>query len=326
MVFRIHFTTQDLARTHLAPEPMPLTELGLAARALQDRSQPARLDAWRHRVHRGLSTGARMALSLFPPVGWQFGCRDVAGTPDEGLDLMHAMPRREIDETLAFIARWQPVPSWVRPMPGDPALFRRFVEGFADLYAVALGPHETQLADLFAADRAMRMRQLARGGVEGLLTGVSPRWMRWKSPVLEIQMVNGIDFDLFLDGRGVLLTPSMLGTRAIVTAPMNDHDQPVVLYPVGNDEPLRRLTTFAPGRGSAISALLGHTRAVVLTTIADHPGCTTTELAARARISTASASEHATVLRRARLITTARQRNTALHSPTDLGIALLDRP
>jgi hypothetical protein len=45
MVYRIHFTMQDLARTRVAEAPMPLVELSIAARALQDRSRPVQLDA-----------------------------------------------------------------------------------------------------------------------------------------------------------------------------------------------------------------------------------------------------------------------------------------
>lgn len=62
----------------------------------------------------------------------------------------------------------------------------------------------------------------------------------------------------------------------------------------------------------------------MLTSIAEHPGCTTTELAATTHIAVASASEHTTVLRDAGLISTIRHRNTALHSPTSLGLALLN--
>ncbi|WP_267243077.1 winged helix-turn-helix domain-containing protein [Streptomyces sp. PR69] len=75
---------------------------------------------------------------------------------------------------------------------------------------------------------------------------------------------------------------------------------------------------------SSLSALLGRTRATVLWVIADHPGSTTTELAQLAGISLASASEHATVLRSANLISTARHRNTALHTATAAGLTLLN--
>ncbi|MER5935146.1 winged helix-turn-helix domain-containing protein [Streptomyces sp. NPDC002054] len=57
-----------------------------------------------------------------------------------------------------------------------------------------------------------------------------------------------------------------------------------------------------------LSTLLGRTRAVVLCVIADHPACTTTQLAQRAGISPASASEHATTLRGAGLTALTRER------------------
>lgn len=57
--------------------------------------------------------------------------------------------------------------------------------------------------------------------------------------------------------------------------------------------------------------------AAVLRTIAD--GCSTTELAGRVGISLAAASQHASVLRDAGLITTHRQGSGVLHVLTPLG-------
>ncbi|MFF4921415.1 hypothetical protein ACFY4B_12605 [Kitasatospora sp. NPDC001261] len=52
-------------------------------------------------------------------------------------------------------------------------------------------------------------------------------------------------------------------------------------------------------------------------------GCTTGDVAAAVRISAASAGEHATVLRAAGLVTTLRDRNTAIHTATAAGLTLL---
>jgi DNA-binding MarR family transcriptional regulator len=119
----------------------------------------------------------------------------------------------------------------------------------------------------------------------------------------------------------------MFGMRSIVDD--EAQPQPTVSYPAGLDQPLRRLAVLAPERSglrpaAAVSALLGTTRSTVLNVIAEHPGCSTKELAALAGIAPASASEHATILRAAGLIHTARHRNTALHSLTGLGTALLN--
>jgi DNA-binding transcriptional ArsR family regulator len=323
MVFRIHFTIQDLARTRVAEAPRPLFELDLAVRALQDRSQPVRLDAWRRRSRERLPVQARMAMSLIPSAGWSpsmFQAR--AGNAGELLDRVRSMAPGRIRANLALLAERRPIPSWARRLADDAAAYQQFVDGLAGLYATLVAPHEALLTDLFAADRSMRMRQLLDRGVEGLLTQVNPRWMRWNPPVLEIQMRNGVDYDLRLEGQGILLVPSTFGTRSFVDC--DARPQPAVTYPAGQDRPLHGLTAFAPGT-SAISAILGRTRAAVLTAVAEHPGCSTKQLAGIVGVASASASEHATVLREARLITTVRDRNMAIHSPTDLGIALLNR-
>jgi DNA-binding transcriptional ArsR family regulator len=327
VVYRIHFTAQDLARTRVAETPMLLFELDLAARVLQDRSQPVRLDGWRRRVRALLPAHARMALSLIPPVGWSpsFFLAE-AGSAEELLEQVRAMPRKRIHADLTLLAERQSLPSWAYHLADDAALYQRFVDGLASLYAALVSPYEARIADLFMADRSVRMRQLVGGGIEGLLAQLNPQRVRWNPPVLEIRMANGVDYDLRLEGQGILLVPSMFGTRSFVDSDVQP--QPTVTYPAAHDQPLRRLTTFASGAPksrSTISALLGNTRAVVLTTIAEHPGCSTKELAALAGIAPASASEHATVLRQAGLVNTVRHRNTVIHSPTDLGIALLNR-
>ena len=76
------------------------------------------------------------------------------------------------------------------------------------------------------------------------------------------------------------------------------------------------------GPAAGLAALLGRTRAKAIRGIA--AGCTTTELARAPGVAPATASEHATVLRNARLISTRRHRNAVLHTLTPLGAALLD--
>ena len=241
------------------------------------------------------------------------------------------MPRTEIAAQMAELARYrQPIPSWARHLADDTALYGRVSRGVSELYHDLIGPHQGRLDDLLIADRTLRMRRLLGGGVESLLSQANPRWMRWNSPVLEIRMANGVDRDLVLEGQGVLLVPSVFCDRTIVDD--TGGRRPTVSYPVGlAGQPLRRLTAFAserptPRSATAVSALLGTTRSAVLNIIAEHPGCSTKELAGLAGIAPASASEHATVLREAGLVQTVRHRNLAVHSATVLGVALLDAP
>ncbi|MGA8115001.1 MAG: helix-turn-helix domain-containing protein [Actinocatenispora sp.] len=331
-MYRIHFTAQDLARTRVAEAPMPLLELHLATRALQGRGEGARLDAWRRRTAAYLTAEERMVLAFTPAVGWSptFLGPALAGTPEELLETARATPRRQIDAELADLAELQPTPSWARNLPDDAELQGRFFDGLHRLYARLLGPYWARLTDDFTADRTVRMRQFLHGGVESVLAHANPQWIRWTPPVLEVRMANGADLDMELTGQGVLLVPSLFVTRSIVDD--EEQPQPIVTYPAGHDLPLNRLTMLAPDDDaagptvSAVASLLGGTRAAILTAVAEHPGCSTKELAVLARVAPASASEHATVLREAGLIHTVRYRNTALHSPTALGAGLLNQP
>jgi hypothetical protein len=333
MAYRIHFTSQDIARTRVADAPRPLLELECAMRALQNRSRPALLDSWRRRSRALLTPEARMALSLTPNVGFSPSFHTPAEdtSVEELLDQVRATPREAVRWQLATIVEvfGQPVPSWARALPDDRELYARLSRGVEDLYATLLAPSWDRIADGFRADRAIRMRHMAAGGIERVLAEANPRWMRWKPPTLEIEMPNGVEYDLYPAGRGVVLAPSVFRTRTLV---LDDSEpQPVVTYPADPGWPVRGLTLLAPppstrASASAVAALLGSTRSVVLNVIAERPGCSTKELAATAGIAPASASEHATVLRNAGLIRTGRHRNTVLHSVTDLGLALLNAP
>ncbi|MFD9004162.1 MarR family transcriptional regulator [Streptomyces sp. NPDC059582] len=327
MTYRIHFTVQDLARTRVAEAPMPLHELELAARALQSRSQPARLDAWRNRARTQLSAQARMALALMPSVGSSpdFLSPTKAGTIEELLDQIRATPPERIRSDVREAALHHPsLPAWASRLSDDPSLLAELCTGLRHLHACLLAPHWAQFTEYLAVDQTLRLQHLLTGGVEQLLTQANPRWMRWNPPVLEIRMANGAERDLYLEGQGLLLIPSMFGTRAIVT----ECQTVSVSYPAAQNP--HELTPLAatPGqtRSPGVSTLLGRTRTAVLTTIAEHQGCSTKELAARAGIAAASASEHATILREAGLVRSLRHRNSVRHSPTPLGLALLNTP
>lgn len=331
MAYRIHFTPQDIARTRVAETPMPLLELDCAVRTFQDRSRPAQLDSWRRRARGLLTPEARLALSLIPGVGFSpsFLAPPDTGAPGKLLEGVRSTPREEIRSEMARLAESQPLPAWAGSLADDAELFARVNDGIRDLYDVLLAPYWNRVTDVFRADRAIRLRQMTAGGIERVLAEANPRWMRWKPPVLEVEMPNGIECDLFLDGKGILLAPSLFRTRTLVED--NGPSQVIVSYPVDPGQPLSGLTAVAPAppagqAKTAVASLLGQTRAVVLGAIAEQPGCSTSELAALAGIAPASASEHATVLRNAGLITTSRHRNAVLHSVTSLGIALLNAP
>src|SRR2546423_14883673 len=62
-----------------------------------------------------------------------------------------------------------------------------------------------------AADLAHRADVMLTGGVEGLLDSLHPTDIRWKTPVLEVSTRSGMELDVHLGGRGLVLAPSVFG-------------------------------------------------------------------------------------------------------------------
>jgi hypothetical protein len=329
VVYRIYFTTADLARTRVAAAPLPCIELSTAVRMLQERSHAVRFGAWRQQARRQLRPQARMILDLIPPRGWAPGFLGTADThiPEEFLQRVRSTPALQVQRDLSRVAEHRPLPRWTRRLGDDNDLLRQLFDTWEHVHARLLAPYWPHIVEHVAADRAVRMREVLTGGMGRLLAGLNPQHIRWEAPVLHIEMASGIEGELRLEGRGLLLVPSVFAFESPVIDPVAQ-PQPLLTYPAGGDHrPLLAAATPAGKTAhrptASLAALLGRTRAAVLVAIADRPGCSTTELASTVGIAPASASEHATVLRTAGLIDTVRHQNTALHRPTSTGLALL---
>ncbi|MEU5686511.1 ArsR family transcriptional regulator [Streptomyces venezuelae] len=334
MVYRIHFTVEDLARTRVWPRSLPLMELGAAVRTLQEPGHGVRFRAWRRHALAGLRPDAAMVLELIRTRRWapDFLTRAEAGSPEEVLERVRATPRARIRDDLAQAAADRPLPSWTRHLADDRDLFQQLCDSLDHTYRVLLSPHWQRITSNATAEAGMRTRQALAGGLEHLLTVANPRCMRWSAPVLDVALASGLEGDLHLEGRGLLLVPSYFAPRwsAVCTA---CQPQPVLTYPANSPSDAASFIACPPppahdrGAGSSsLAALLGHTRAAVLTSIGEHPGCSTNELARLSGTAPPTASRHAATLRGAGLVRTARHRNTVLHTLTALGANLLDAP
>lgn len=331
VTIRIHFTAEDLARTRLAPGPGPLVELHAALRVLQNSASPVRFDAWRRRAFTHLRPQVRMLFDLVPAGDWgvAFLIQPEAGVAEDLFDALRHTPTSYLRSDMAQWAELrQRIPSWTHRLGREPELFQHVTTVLKHAHDQLIAPFWLQIAGLAQADRALRIQHLADDGVEGLLNRLDPRHIRWRPPLLELRTATSRSSDIHLGGRGLLLIPTLFGTRYpildICAEPL-----PWLTFPVRQDK--HEITTRPVVTAAALTtapqslvALLGRTRATVLCAIADHPGCTTTELARHSGIAPASASEHATILRNAGLATTSRYRNRALHSPTPAAINLLN--
>ncbi|MFE2286980.1 helix-turn-helix domain-containing protein [Streptomyces sp. NPDC059443] len=272
---------------------------------------------------RGTGAGSGMAAAFGMPAAAGHGARSGAGA---GPGWGSAAGMGGTGGTSAGADADAPVPRRLRDfMEGATAHLPRLLGELRGYHRAAVEPYWTHIQAQIEAERAARGRALLDGGADELLASL-PSMLRWRAPVLECDYP--VDRDVRLRGRGLLLQPSFFCRRTAVTL----HDPelpPVLVYPAA-----AQLASSQPGGEAArpaeeqrryrqltLGKLVGHTRSVVLQAIGD--GATTSELARRAGVSLASASQHAGVMREAGLVTTLRRGNAVLHTVTPLGAALL---
>lgn len=324
LMLRIHFLPEDLARTHVVVNSDPLWETVLSLQDFFNGDGQLVFRKWRQRLRgRVPKVVEEVLLTLSPPLGsfadFLTPASGVLGL-EEGLDSVLSSPRSLIRNDLSTLSENNRLPGWARALAdGDVDTLRQVTRSLRAWHDLAVAPYGSQIRAHVDADTAVRSRLLRQGGIERVLADL-PAPLRWQPPVLETPYVD--ERDLYLNGRGLLLVPSFFCWGKPVT--LVDPDMPPTLvYPIQHD--LMWMERAGPARRGEreLSALLGSTRAAVLYTIAEGP-FTTTEVARRLRISPPSASEHATVLRAATLVTTQRSGNMSLHSITSLGVSLLE--
>lgn len=186
----------------------------------------------------------------------------------------------------------------------------------------AVLPHWSRVQSQLEAERAVRGRIAITNGIESLFGALHAK-VAWHSPVLEV--ASETDMDISLDGRGLVLCPSLfLGDRNCVFLESEKQTGlPSLVFSVpGDPDGLVDPGAEQESAGDrALGALVGSTRAAALRALTESG--TTGDLSERLGLSLSGASKHATVLREAGLITTFRNRTSALHTLTPLGMALL---
>jgi DNA-binding transcriptional ArsR family regulator len=300
-MLRIHLTPADLGRVQLSG-PDLMAELVSSAQLLVAGRSGRRFPG----LARDVPPAARPLLQL---VERPDGCPDFL-IPGGGLDYGPALttvlstPTARLRDDLRDYREhcWTADPERVR---GDLAIA---IDAY---YRQAFRSRWHHAAALASRDQAMRAQVLLRGGLDELLPSI---WatLRWQPPMLVFDCDLGGRWDVHLAGRGLRFVPVVaLDLPSVLDRP----GQPLeIMYPAQPPE------SVADGP-NALGALLGRTRARVLGSVG--VGATTSQLAARAGISAPSASEHATVLRNAGLIASAREGGTVVHRLTPLGRALL---
>jgi len=346
MVWRIHFTAADVGRIRVSPTLGPLAETVMALSLLRCPLPPRALfGEWRTAVQ-GKVTPQMKALMTMIPAGSKgvdlCSLTGEAPTIGDGVQALLTVPREHLLAEMEFADRYRRLPPAAWAM-ADPGAREPLADSAQAAYQVLVQPYWARIHACLHAEQLARRRTLAYEGGDRLLASLQNQWIRWRPPVLEV-LVPG-QTEMHLAGRGIALVPSVfVGQHPSLHEHLNDvQAAPWLVLPVadagigdarlwggprsggtrpGGTRPGGTRPRGTRPRGTALAALVGRNRAAVLVSIAD--GCTTTELAERAGISVAAASQHASVLRDAGLIVTRRQGGAVLHLLTPLGTELLE--
>ncbi|WP_279581591.1 helix-turn-helix domain-containing protein [Fodinicola feengrottensis] len=324
-MLRIWFDSEDLGRLRVARQPHQLWETVLSLQMLSGRQGGPAFANWRQRTGSRLANNPsyealRQLRPLIPTAGYFpdfLTPADPNGSFSDAVSAVVRTPRGQVSQELELLASSRS-PDQRRDLPTEYNL-DKLADALAHYHHTAVGPYAQRLHALVDADRAVRARALLDGGAEALLESLVPM-AHWRPPVLEVEYP--LDQDLQLGGRGgcCWCRPFSAGTMRS-------------LCWIRACRP-RWSTQWSRRRGWTRAFRAARTRSRALAG-REHPrgGPTTSGRdrlqhqrvgpPARHLARRGSASQHASVLRRAGLIVSRRAGNTMLHSRTPLGTALL---
>lgn len=342
-MMRLHFSAADLARVRVGPPAGPFAEtvLGLAASRSADRgaAEYAPIRGWLVAARRRLLVrDAEIARVINPCVDVVVDTFTLTGpteTVAEARSNLASAPATAlaIELNRTCMSRW---PDWLDGLDeGDSGAAERLISGIERGHARLVEPYWPMMSAILDGYREQLVRKVGEEGVDGLLAGLGGD-ATWQTPVLELPRAAGWSetaVDARLRGRGLVLTPVLLGRHPVPYFPIDPSEPAVLLVPVpfgatsfelGPLDRRGRATQRSHNGSGSGAALLGETRAAVLSLVADMvAGSSTTDVARTVGVAVSTASEHLTVLREAGLVVSARQANRVVHRCTPLGRRLV---
>lgn len=319
-MLRLAFAPADLAGVRFAHSP--LAEVIASSVALTKPDQFWMYASWRAQV-RPVLAAARLETFLAVvarPNGW---------VPDfltpvpavarpllrDELATVAAAPLDQVAHEVAYAWRGiSDVPPVVARFDRDPAGgLAVLVREIRQYFELALAPYWPRLRAAAEAEIAHRARAATEHGPRALVRGLHPS-LSWDETSLRIGY-GDYDADFALDGHGLALLPSGFAGPKVFAMTATTQGR-ALWYPPRGFGALWDSTARAEPT-AALAALLGPTRAAVLTLLAvPH---STGEVAAALGLAAATASHHLTTLRDAGLIAGARVGRRLEYLRTGLG-------
>lgn len=273
-MLRIHFTVADATKVRVAVLG-PLAELQLSLHRLRRPGHQGWFDRWRAPTVAGARTLSpdvgELARFLTPAAGLVDLFTLVGPVDDyaDAVDRLCRAPAGPLRDEFSFA----PVVAGVRAgwigdfAHGDRAARSRLVRALDDYHGLAIEPYWPRIRALLDNERAARIDVMGTHGLDAMLAGMAPT-LRWKAPVLEVPGYVGVNragagkvTEVHLDGRGLVLAPSVFSdTDPGLFEPLND-DPAVLLYPIGLDPAaaLRLWRRDGESGERALAGLLGGT-------------------------------------------------------------------
>jgi hypothetical protein len=216
----------------------------------------------------------------------------------------------------------QAVAERIRTDPEAAAI--RLADTLATYWDVALAEHWPRILRLLEADVLWRSQRLATGGLQALFDDLHDTVTLDGDHLL---VDDPHDWSGELSGTGLTLVPYAMGWPWVRTMtgrvkPGFPHEryQPMIAYPVRGIATLWETTPPPPP--DALAALIGRTRATILTALAEP--ATTTALAHRMQLTPGAISQHLSILNASGLVSRTRVAGTVLYHRTTRGDTLTE--
>ncbi|MEV5964521.1 DUF5937 family protein [Kribbella sp. NPDC051952] len=302
-------TSGDLAEVRFAVSPA--AEMVLSLRALRDPGRfPLQLQ-WVQAVQPKLE---RLDWDVL-----RWLVNDTMGSPDF-LTPRPTSPLTQLEDELEIIAAVdrdtfeRQVTAVNQELP-DQLSVARVVEVLREYWQAVMAPYWDRMRTILSADISYRGHVLTQHGTGAMLNGLGPA-ISYADGLLRIDRVSDPSREEKVDGRGLVLQPTLFGPHAVI--PFDIGAEPLLGYPPRGQAHL--WSVVEPPSRDDLAQLIGTPRAHILTLLT-HPR-TTTDLAGELKVTPSAVSQHLQLLRRTGLVEAQRTGKQVLYRPTELAALL----
>jgi DNA-binding transcriptional ArsR family regulator len=322
-MIRLRMSATDFERMRFAYSP--LTEVAESLYMLHSGDIHALHRGWFEKAREDLRRVDTDVLRAIVPTHGYVARFLLGGTVDAGtsieqqLHLLAGCPPEQLHADLQTAWRGDELPPAALQLVAAGASAGQLIaDALWQYWQAAIGPYWGRIRALLDADVAYRASQLARGGIEALLSDLHPELELVDHA---IQIVSKPPSEHDLAGAGLLLVPCAFAWPHLI-AGLGTGGPPSLTYgPRGIGTLWQATGQQPPDDDDALSALLGRTRAAILTHVALPRS--TTDLARELSQSPPAVSAHLSVLRRCGLVTSWRSGRRVLYQRTPLASSVV---